>query len=188
MMFNSNQVLKTSRKKMNQAVQVLKHDLGTVRAGRANASILSGVKAEYYGTPTPINQMASITTPEPRVLMITPYVKDSLKNIEEGILKANIGLNPTNDGDVIRLVIPQLTDDRRDELSKKVKAMGEKSKVAVRNVRREAMDDIKKGDQNSDITDDQMHRLANQIQKITNASTSNVDQAVKDKQNEIQSE
>lgn len=173
---------------MKEAVRVLQQNLGKVRAGRANASILSGVKAEYYGVPTPISQMASITTPEPRVLMITPYVKQSLKNITEGIMKANIGLNPTNDGNVIRLVIPQLTDDRRKELSKRVKAIGEDSKVAVRNVRRKTMDDIKAGDKNSDITDDQMHRLQERTQKLTNQATKGIDDAVKNKQHEIQTE
>ncbi|XIF19688.1 MAG: ribosome recycling factor [Acetilactobacillus jinshanensis] len=187
-MLNPNDLLKDSKNKMNKAIQSLKHKLGTVRAGRANASILSGVKADYYGVPTPINQMASITTPEPRVLTVNPYVKSSLKNITEGIMKANIGLNPTNDGSVIRIVIPQLTDERRDQLSKKVKAIGEKSKVAVRYVRRHAMDAIKKGDKNSDITDDQMHRLEDQVQKLTNQSTKGVDDAVKDKQHDIQTE
>lgn len=187
-MLNPNDLLKDSKKQMQKTVRNLKHKLGTVRAGRANASILSGVKADYYGVPTPINQMASITTPEPRVLTVNPYVKSSLKNIAEGIMKANIGLNPTNDGSVIRIIIPQLTDERRDQLSKKVKAIGEKSKVTVRYVRRDAMDAIKKGDKNSDITDDQMHRLEDRVQKLTNQSTKGVDDAVKAKQHDIQTE
>lgn len=187
-MLNPNQLKQDTKKKMHESTVVLSRNLGQVRAGRANASILSGVKAMYYGTPTPIAQMASITTPEPRVLTITPYVKGSLKNITEGIEKANIGLNPTNDGHVVRLIIPQLTDDRRAELSKRVKAIGEDSKVAIRNVRRDAMDKIKAADKNSDITDDQQHRLEDEIQKLTNASTKTVDSEVKDKQHEIQTE
>ncbi len=119
----------------------------------------------YYGAPTPINQVASITIPEPRVIMVSPFDKSALEDIEKGILESDLGINPANDGDTIRLVIPQLTEERRKELAKQVKATTEQGKVALRNVRRDAMDKLKKSHKNSEITDDDLHDLEKQVQK-----------------------
>nr|WP_286136905.1 ribosome recycling factor [Philodulcilactobacillus myokoensis] len=182
---NSNNVIQDTKKKMKKAQNVLSENLGKIRAGRANASILSDVMVNYYGAPTPLNQVASIKIPEPRVIMVTPYDKGSMDDVVKGILKADIGINPANDGDVIRLVIPQLTEERRNELAKKVKAVGEESKVAVRNVRREAMDDAKKGNSDDDLTDDEEYNLEQQIQKLTDQAINGVEKIVSDKEKDI---
>lgn len=139
----------------------------------------------YYGAPTPINQVASITIPEPRVIMVSPFDKSALEDIEKGILESDLGINPANDGDTIRLVIPQLTEERRKELAKQVKATTEQGKVALRNVRRDAMDKLKKSHKNSEITDDDLHDLEKQVQKITDDSAKNMDKIADDKEKEI---
>ncbi|UQS86497.1 ribosome recycling factor [Nicoliella spurrieriana] len=184
-MANSNDILNSAKDKMKKAQEALERELSSIRAGRANASILNRVKVSYYGSVVPVNQVASISVPEPRVIMVTPYDKSSLDDIEKGILEADLGLNPANDGNVIRLVIPQLTEERRQELAKQVKAVGEESKVAVRNVRREAMDAVKKGNKNDDFTDDETHNLEDKVQKITDTSISGVEKIVSDKEKEI---
>jgi ribosome recycling factor len=184
-MVNKNEILLTAKDKMKKSVASLKHELGTIRAGRANASLLNGVMVEYYGAPTPLNQIASITVPEARVIMVSPYDKSALDNIEKGILEANIGINPANDGDNIRLVVPQLTEERRKEISKKVKATGEQGKVAIRNVRREAMDSVKKGNKTDDFTDDEAHDLEDKIQKLTNEQIKDLELVVADKEKEV---
>ena len=140
----SKEVLATAKEKMTKAEESLRRELGQIRAGRANASLLDRIQVEYYGAPTPVNQLASINIPEARVLMITPFDKNSIADIEKAIQMSDIGISPTNDGNVIRLVIPQLTEERRKELAKDVKKEAENSKVAVRNVRRDAMDELKK--------------------------------------------
>ncbi|MBW1605480.1 ribosome recycling factor [Lactobacillus sp. Sy-1] len=184
-MANSNDILDNAKSKMKKAQEVLERELSSIRAGRANASILNRVKVSYYGSEVPVNQVASISVPEPRVIMVTPYDKSSLDDVEKGILEADLGLNPANDGNVIRLVIPQLTEERRQELAKQVKAVGEESKVAVRNVRREAMDAVKKGNKNEDFTDDEAHGLENKVQKVTDDAISGVEKIVSDKEREI---
>lgn len=165
-----NEIIKKAQDKMAKAEQALQRELGNIRAGRANASLLDRIKVDYYGTPTPVNQMASISIPEARVIMVTPYDKSALKNLEQAILMSDLGINPSNDGSAIRLVIPQLTEDRRKELAKDVKAEGERAKVAVRNVRRDAMDELKKGEKDSTFTEDQLHDLETQTQKVTDAA------------------
>lgn len=184
-MANSQEILNEAKTKMKKAQAVLEHELGSIRAGRANASLLNGVTVDYYGAPTPLNQIASISIPEARVILITPYDKSSLENIEKGIYEADLGLSPANDGSAIRLAIPALTEDRRKEIAKQVKATGEKSKVAIRNVRREAMDTFKRDNKNDDITDDELHRLEDQVQKLTDNSIKGVDKIVADKENEV---
>ncbi|ANZ58097.1 ribosome recycling factor [Fructilactobacillus lindneri] len=181
-MTNSKELIKETQHKMDKAQSVLENDLGQMRAGRANASILKPVSVEYYGTQTPLNQVASISIPEPRIMMITPYDKSSLKDIERGILEADLGLNPMNDGDNIRIEVPQLTEERRKEIAKKAKAIGEQSKVAIRNVRRDSMDIVKRNNKNDDINDDEAHELENQIQKLTNNAINGIDKIVKEKQ------
>ncbi|WP_412990187.1 ribosome recycling factor [Pediococcus siamensis] len=183
-----NEIIENAQQRMKKAEQALERELGNIRAGRANASLLDRIKVDYYGTPTPVNQMASITIPEARVIMVTPYDKSALKNLEQAILMSDLGINPANDGTAIRLVIPQLTEDRRKELAKDVKAEGEKAKVAVRNIRRDAMEDLKKGEKANTYTEDQLHDLETQTQKVTDAAIKGVDEIVANKEKEVLAE
>lgn len=171
----SKEVLATAKEKMTKAEESLRRELGQIRAGRANASLLDRIQVEYYGAPTPVNQLASINIPEARVLMITPFDKNSIADIEKAIQMSDIGISPTNDGNVIRLVIPQLTEERRKELAKDVKKEAENSKVAVRNVRRDAMDELKKAQKNGDITEDELRSFEKDVQKLTDDSIKNID-------------
>ncbi len=180
-----NIAVSTSKEKMNSSIDVLNRELANIRAGKANASILSNVQVEYYGTLVPLNQVASINIPEARVLLITPYDKTALDDIEHAINTADLGLNPANDGDVIRLVIPQLTGERRQEIAKKVGKEAEDARVAVRNVRREGMDSIKKQLKNSDITEDAFHDIEDQIQKVTDAAVDRINKLAEAKEKEI---
>ncbi|MFD0897377.1 ribosome recycling factor [Loigolactobacillus binensis] len=174
--------------KMVKAEEALQRELGQIRAGRANASILTRVTVDYYGAPTPVNQLATVTIPEARVLMITPYDKSTLKEIERAILASDLGLSPANDGTVIRLVIPQLTQERRGELAKEVKKQAEQAKVAIRNVRREAIDDLRKREKSNELTEDDLHELEDETQKITNAATKKLDEIAATKEKEILSD
>ncbi|WP_086347401.1 ribosome recycling factor [Candidatus Enterococcus clewellii] len=181
----SKAILATAQEKMKKAEQSLQRELGQIRAGRANASLLDRITVDYYGAPTPVNQLASITIPEARILMITPFDKNSIGDIEKALQASDIGISPTNDGTVIRLVIPQLTEERRKELTKDVKKEAENAKVAVRNVRRDAMDDLKKQQKNGDITEDELRNLEKDVQKITDDSVKNIDQITADKEKEL---
>jgi ribosome recycling factor len=181
----NNETITKAAEKMQKAQQALERDLGSIRAGRANASLLDKVSVDYYGAPTPLNQMASVTIPEPRVLLVTPYDKSVLNDIEQAILVADLGINPANDGTAIRLVIPQLTEETRKDLAKSVKAEGEKAKVAVRNIRRDAMDTLKKGNKNGDYNDDEFHDLEKQTQDITDKAIKVVDEIVANKEKEV---
>nr|WP_191979080.1 ribosome recycling factor [Levilactobacillus brevis] len=184
-MIMADQIIETAQAKMTKAEEALKRELGSIRAGRANASILNRVMVEYYGAQTPLNQVASITIPEPRILMVTPYDKSALEDIEKGILESDVGITPANDGTAIRLVVPQLTEERRKEIAKQVKAKAEEGKVAVRNIRREAMDNIKKGHKNGDYTDDDLHNLEDQVQKVTDKAIKGVDAIAAEKEQEV---
>ena len=184
-MADAQSVLTEAKEKMKNTREVLEHDMGSIRAGHANASLLSGVMVDYYGAPTPLNQIASITSPEARVILITPYDKSALEGIEKGIYEADLGISPANDGTAIRLAVPALTEDRRKEIAKQVKATGEKSKVAIRNVRREAMDTLKRSNKSEDITDDELHRYEDQVQKLTDDAIKGVDGIVADKEQEV---
>ncbi|KRL75741.1 ribosome recycling factor [Secundilactobacillus paracollinoides DSM 15502 = JCM 11969] len=178
-------IIDEAKEKMQKAEQALSREFGTIRAGRANASLLSRVTVQYYGVDTPINQVASITTPEPRVIMVTPFDKSSLQDVEKGIMESDLGITPANDGTAIRLVVPQLTEERRQELAKQVRAVAETGKVAVRNVRREAMDAVKKGHKNGDFTDDDQHDLEKQVQKVTDDAIKGIDKLTDEKETEI---
>ncbi|WP_125708180.1 ribosome recycling factor [Companilactobacillus zhongbaensis] len=180
-----NIAITTSKEKMNSSIEVLNRELANIRAGKANASILNNVKVEYYGTLVPLNQVASINIPEARVLLISPYDKTALDAIEHAINSSDLGLNPANDGDVIRLVIPQLTGERRKEIAKQVGKEAEDARVAVRNVRREGMDSIKKQLKNSDITEDAFHDIEDQIQKVTDKAVENINKLAEAKEKEI---
>ncbi|HIX02085.1 MAG TPA: ribosome recycling factor [Candidatus Ligilactobacillus excrementigallinarum] len=181
----TNSIIKDGQEKMVKAEDALQHELGGIRAGRANASLLNRVMVEYYGAPTPLNQIAQISIPEARVLLITPYDKSSLDDIEHALLASDLGLNPVNDGTVIRLVIPQLTEERRKELAKEVKAIGEKAKGSVRHARRDIRDALKKAEKNGDMSEDELHDLEDQAQQVTDEAIKKVDQIVADKEQEI---
>lgn len=179
------EVKKQAQEKMEKALQVLKKDLASIRAGRANPALLDKVVVEYYGTEMPVNQVANISTPDPRTLLIQPWDKSALSDIERGILKSELGLTPTNDGSVIRINIPALTEERRNELVKLVRKTGEEAKVAIRNIRRDANDTLKKMEKNGDIPEDTLRRGQDEVQKLTDQFIKKVDDVVADKEKEI---
>ena len=179
------EILAEAKEKMAKSGDALKRTLADIRAGRANASLLSPVQVEYYGAPTPLNQVASITIPEARQLLVTPYDKTLLEEIERAIYQSNLGLTPQNDGTAIRLIIPQLTEDRRKELVKDVKAETEKAKVAVRNVRRAPTPGAKTGTKAADFNDDEFHDLEKKVQDETNAGIKNLEAIAADKEKEL---
>lgn len=181
----TNDIEKGIREKMEKTITVLKHELATLKAGRANPSLLDRISVEYYGTVTPLNQLANIAAPEPRVLTISPWDAKSIPLIEKAILKSDLNINPSNDGKMIRLVIPQLTEERRKDLVKVVKKLGEESKVAVRNIRRDANEQIKKLKKDGDLTEDGLKKSEESIQKITDKFIKEVDKAVEMKEKEI---
>ena len=171
--------------KMDKTLDVLASQFASVRAGRANAGVLDRISVEYYGVDTPINQVGSITSPDPRTLVIEPWDKSLLKLIEKAIQVSDLGINPQNDGRIIRLVFPQLTEERRKELTKQVKKYGEESKVAIRNIRRDAMDAIKAMKKKSEITEDDQKVAEKDLQKVTDDYIKKVDAAVAKKEKEL---
>ena len=171
--------------KIQKTVAVLKEDLATVRAGRANPAILDKINANYYGTPTPIKNMANISVPDPRQLMISPFDPSSISEIEKAINEANLGFNPSNDGKVIRLVIPQLTEERRKELTKTTKKMGEDAKIAIRNIRRDVNESAKKLEKDGEITEDDLKKGLDRIQKATDEGVKKIDEIIATKDKEI---
>ena len=171
--------------KMKKTAEVLKTQLASVRAGRANAAVLDQITVDYYGVPTPIQQVASVSVPDPRSLMIQPWDASVLKGIEKAILASELGINPQNDGRVIRLVFPQLTEERRKELAKQVKKYGEEAKVAVRNIRRDAIDNFKKQQKASEITEDDYKTIEKDIQKLTDDYIKEVDNITDKKEKEL---
>ncbi|GIO83810.1 ribosome-recycling factor [Paenibacillus faecis] len=173
-----------AEERMDKAIQALKRDLATLRAGRATPSLLDRIQVDYYGSPTPINQLANINTPDSRTLMIQPWDKSSLADIERAIQKSDLGLTPANDGTSIRLSIPALTEERRVELVKLTKKFGEEAKVAIRNIRRDANDDIKKLEK-TDISEDESRRHQEDIQKTTDKFIAEVDKVLAAKEKEI---
>ena len=173
--------------KMNKTINALAESLAEVRAGRANPAILNKVKIDYYGTPTPINQVAGISVPEARLIVIQPWDASILKEIEKEILKSEIGINPNNDGKVIRLAFPELTEERRKELVKDIRKMGEESKVAIRSVRRDGIDEAKAKQKNSEITEDELKGAEDQIQKLTDKKVAQIDEMIATKEKEIMS-
>lgn len=177
-------IKKNAEERMDKAIQALKRDLSTLRAGRATPALLDRIQVEYYGAPTPLNQLANINTPDSRTLMIQPWDKSSLADIERAIMKSDLGLTPANDGAMIRLSIPPLTEERRTELVKFTKKFGEEAKVAIRNIRRDANDDIKKLEK-SDISEDESRRHQDDIQKATDKFVAEVDKVLAAKEKEI---
>lgn len=171
--------------KMNKTIEVFKTNLSEIRAGRANPAILNKVSVEYYGTPTPINQVAGISVPEARMIVIQPWDASILKDIERAILAADIGINPNNDGKVIRLVFPELTEERRKDLVKDIKKMAEESKVAVRAIRREGIDKAKVMQKDGELTEDDLRSAEDNIQKLTDKKIDEIDKVLADKEKEI---
>ncbi|QSO45367.1 ribosome recycling factor [Alicyclobacillus mengziensis] len=178
-------ILSKSEDRMDKAVKALRRELATIRAGRASASMLDKVLVEYYGSQMPVNQVATVNTPEPRQLVIQPWDKSMLQEIERAIQKSDLGLNPMNDGMVIRLVIPALTEQRRQELVKLVKKTAEESRVAVRNIRRDANDELKKLEKSGDASEDEVRRASERVQGLTDKFVAEVDKAAAAKEQEI---
>ena len=175
------------QEKMNKTLANLESEYATIRAGRANPHVLDRITVDYYGTATPINQVGNITVPEPRLLQIQPWDASMVKAIEKAINKSDIGINPNSDGKVIRLVFPELTEERRAALAKDVKKKGEESKVAIRNIRRDAMDTFKKQEKAHEITEDELVDLEDEIQKITDKSIAAIDKLCEAKSKDIMS-
>ncbi len=178
-------VQKVLEDKMKKSISVLKEELNTVRAGRANPALLDKVMVEYYGSPTPLKNIANISVPDPRSLMISPFDPKSIHDIEKAINVANLGINPSNDGKAVRLVIPAITEDRRKELIKIVKKFGEDSKVALRNERRDANDELKKQEKAGEITEDDLKKALDDVQKKIDKCVKDIDQIITDKEKEI---
>lgn len=176
--------LKPYEEKMQKAYDYLETDLGAIRAGRANPHVLDKIKVDYYGTPTPIQQVGNITVPEPRVIQIAPWEKTLIKDIEKAIMMSDVGITPSNDGSLIRLVFPELTEERRKELVKDVKKRGEESKVAIRNARRDGNDALKKLAK-SEVSEDEIKELEDKLQKLTDKFIKDLDKLVEEKSKEI---
>ena len=177
--------VKDAEVKMQKSVEAVKADFSSVRAGRANASVLDRVQVEYYGSLTPLNQVASISSPDPRQLVIQPWDSSLLREIEKAILTSELGINPQNDGKVIRLVFPQLTEERRKELTKQVKKYGEGGKVAIRNIRRDAMEKFKAMKKKSEITEDDLKECEETMQKMTDKRCKEIDELTAKKEAEL---
>ena len=180
-----NERLKHYNEKMEKTIRVLENEYSAIRAGRANPAVLDKITVDYYGTPTQIQAMAAISVSEARILVIQPWDKSTLRPIEKAIQASDIGINPTNDGTVIRIVFPPLTEERRKELAKDVKKKGENAKVAVRNIRRDANDTFKKMEKNDEISEDDLKDAEEKIQKITDKAIEKIDKAVENKTKEI---
>jgi len=176
---------KETETKMQKTLSVLKEDLGSIRAGKAHPSMLDKLSVDYYGTPTPIKQLASISAPEPRALLIQPYDRSAMASIEKAILISDLGLNPSNDGKIIRLNIPQLTEERRKELAKLVKKTAEEGKVAIRNERRDGNDSLKKMQKDGELTEDELKKAQDEIQKLTDSYIKQIDELVAKKEKEL---
>lgn len=171
--------------RMNKTLDALKSQYASVRAGRANVAVIDHIRVEYYGTPTPITQIASVSTPDPRTLVIQPWDKSVLKEVEKAIQASDLGINPQNDGSVIRLAFPQLTEERRRDLIKQVKKYSEDGKVAIRNIRRDAMEDFKAMKKKSEITEDDLKATEKDIQKLTDDYAKKIDELTSKKEKEL---
>ena len=176
---------KVYEEKMEKSIASVAADLAAVRAGRANAAVLDRIQVDYYGAPTPIQQIANISSPDPRTLLISPYDKSALKGIERAIQNSDLGINPQNDGSSLRLAFPQLTEERRKELVRQIRKYGENGKVAVRNIRRDAVDHFKKQEKKSEITEDELKLAEKDLQKLTDESCKKLDELLEKKEKEL---
>lgn len=173
------------QQQMDKTIEALKFEFSTIRAGRANAQMLDKIRVDYYGTPTPINQVGSISVPEPRTLMISAWDKSAMKEIEKAIRNSDLGLNPTNDGEVIRINVPALTEERRKELCKQAKKASEEFKVRIRNERRDANDKLKKLEKEGEITEDELKKAQDNVQKMTDKYTKEIEALLETKEKDI---
>ncbi|WP_027398296.1 ribosome recycling factor [Anaerovorax odorimutans] len=171
--------------KMKKSLSILKEELNTIRAGKANPALLDKVLVDYYGSPTPLKNLANISVPDPRTLLISPFDPKSISDVEKAINVANVGINPSNDGKVIRLVIPALTEERRKELCKSIKKYGEDAKVAIRNERRNTNDELKKQEKSGDLTEDDLKKELDDVQKKADKCIKDIDSIVSNKEKEI---
>lgn len=178
-------IIENAAERMDKTIAVLKRDLGTLRAGRANPQVLDRITVDYYGTPTPINQLGNISSPEPRMLMISLWDQKMISAVEKEIQKSDIGINPSNDGKFIRLIFPELTEERRKDLVKVIRKKGEEAKVAVRSIRRDMNEQIKKAKKDGEITEDDQKNLEDKAQKTTDAKIKDIDKVIADKEKEI---
>jgi len=178
-------VLEEAERRMKKTVEHVRSEFATVRTGRASASLLNHVKVDYYGQSTPLKQISSIAVPEPTLLVISPYDKSIINDIEKAILQSDIGLTPINDGNVIRLPIPKLTEERRKELSRLVRSKAEEGRVAIRNIRRDAIDDLRSFEKEGEITKDDLHRGQDEVQKLTDHFINETDEMLKVKEKEL---
>jgi ribosome recycling factor len=179
------EIMNDTKNRMEKAIQSLKREYTTIRTGRANPAILDKITVDYYGAPTPLNQLATISVPEARLLVIQPFDKSVIADIEKQIQKSDLGITPANDGNVIRIAIPALTEERRKELAKVVKKYAEDAKVAIRNIRRDANDSLKKAEKDGEITEDELRRQSDDVQKLTDKQISEVDAVTENKEKEI---
>ena len=177
--------LKSFADKMDKSLSNLEEEFAGIRAGRANPHVLDKLRVDYYGTPSPIQSVANVSVPEPRMIQIQPWEGSMIKEIEKAIMTSDLGINPTNDGKVIRLVFPELTEERRKELAKDIKKKGENAKVAVRNIRRDAIDHLKKMGKAEDISEDEIKDLEDSVQKLTDQNVAKIDAAIETKSKEI---
>jgi ribosome recycling factor len=178
-------VIKDLKARIDKTLDDLRRELGKIRTGRANLSILDGVRVDYYGTPTPLTGVASLAVPEPRMITVKPWDKSALKDIERALKEANLGLNPMNDGEIIRLPIPPLTEERRKDIAKQVRSKGEEHKVATRNVRRDSNELLKEMLKEKTITEDDLKRANEKVQKETDAGIAKIDEIIQKKEKEI---
>ena len=181
------EIIKTAGEKMEKTIAILEKDLATLRAGRANPQILDKITVDYYGVPTALNQVGNISSPEPRMLVITPWETKMIGPIEKAIQKSDLGINPSNDGKVVRLMVPELTEERRKDLCKQGKTLADEGKIAIRNTRRDALEAVKKLKKDSKITEDEQKTAETEMQKVTDAKVKELDKIAADKEKEIMS-
>lgn len=181
----TDRIIQGAKTKMDKSLSLLSQELGKLRTGRASPALLDGIKVDYYGSTLPLNQLSSISVPEPRLLVIQPWDKAALEAIEKALFKSAVGVTPNNDGNVIRLAIPPLTTERRDELVKLCLKLGEDTKIAIRNIRRDANSEIKKEEKEKKISEDQSYKTQDEVQNITNEFVEKVDELLKKKEKEI---
>lgn len=181
------EIINQCEQKMQKSIEALKKDFATIRTGKANPAILNGITVEYYGSPMPINQIASVSAPEPQMILIKPYDKSILKAIEKAIQTSELGFNPQNDGDVVRIPIPALTEQTRKDLVKQAKKIAEENKVAIRNIRRDGMDQLKKLEKDSLISEDELKRRGDELQKVTDKYIETIDKTAAEKEKDIMS-
>ncbi|HKK01537.1 MAG TPA: ribosome recycling factor [Desulfuromonadales bacterium] len=178
-------VIAKAHSSMDKAIEALKRDFTKVRTGRASTALFDEIMVDYYGTPTPLNQVGTLAVPEPRLITIQPWEKKMIPEIEKAILKSDLGLNPSSDGNLVRIAIPALTEERRKEMVKQIKRMGEEAKVSIRNIRRDANDGLKKMEKNKEISEDELKRGEKEIQELTDTFVKKTDEVVSHKEKEV---